>query len=160
MSPKNGGLQPIRMVSAPVVMPFNSSASVEYNEALKLSKRTKQKLDKILFTPSEDDKIMETIQEVADSSKVKSSEKVKVHSMRQVTTYSMESDSSQGERIMVSLESDAESEKSVSDASEGQPGHQTKTELPKFIETKNTSGDSPRGAAECTFGSDLELLRL
>ena len=108
-------------------MPVNTSASMEYKEALNLSKRTKQKLDKILFQPSEEDKIMETIQEVAYAGKVKS-ESVKVHSMRQVTTYSMESDSSQGERIMVSLESDAESEKSVSNASEGHPGDETKAE--------------------------------
>ena len=38
--------------------------------------------------------------------------------MRQVTSYSMETDSSHGERIMVSLESDAASERSVSKSSE------------------------------------------
>ena len=53
--------------------------------------------------------------------------------MRQVTTYSMDSDSSHGERIMVSLESDAASERSVSKSSEAQPGVEANS-----IEVKQT----------------------
>ena len=104
------------MVSAPVVISFNSGASAEFTEALNLSKRTKQKLDKILLQPSDEDAVMDTIHEVKDSKK----SEIKVNNMRQATTYSLESESSQSERIMVSLESADESEKSVSETSEGQ----------------------------------------